>query len=371
MLSYWEKKNLLNYDLVVIGAGFVGLSTAIHYKENFPGRSVLVLERGVFPSGASTRNAGFACFGSLTEILDDLEKTSEETVFDLLVKRRLGLKNIRSVFGDEALDYAPSGGFDLIRPQDEACLGKLGYVNGMLRTVFGGEVFEMAKPKSFGFGKEISHLVKNRYEGQLDPAKYLKCLWQKCQDLQINILTGAEVTSLEEESCKVHVHSFYDEDIIFQGRLLAVCTNAFVNQLIGGLDIKPGRGMIMVSEFIPDFPWQGTFHMDKGYVYFRNVDNRLLIGGGRNLDESTEMTTDRGINSVIKNYLVEQAKNIVFPGKNLLWENEWSGSMAFGEMKRPIIQQVNARVAVGVRLGGMGVAIGWEAGKELAHLLGS
>lgn len=58
MLSYWEKKNLIQYDLILVGAGFVGLSTAIHYKEKHPGRSVLVLERGVFPSGASTRNAG-------------------------------------------------------------------------------------------------------------------------------------------------------------------------------------------------------------------------------------------------------------------------------------------------------------------------
>ena len=80
MLSYWEQKNYLDYDLVVVGAGIVGLSTAIRYKEKFPQRSVLVMERGVFPTGASIRNAGFACFGSVTEILDDLKYMTPEQV---------------------------------------------------------------------------------------------------------------------------------------------------------------------------------------------------------------------------------------------------------------------------------------------------
>lgn len=71
MLSYWEQKNFFRYELIVIGSGFTGLSTAINFKKKNPKARVLILEKGVFPTGASTKNAGFACFGSLTEILDD------------------------------------------------------------------------------------------------------------------------------------------------------------------------------------------------------------------------------------------------------------------------------------------------------------
>jgi flavin-dependent dehydrogenase len=71
MLSFWEQKNFLHYDLIVVGAGFTGLSAAIHFKKQHKKAKVLVVDRGIFPSGASTKNAGFACFGSLTEILDD------------------------------------------------------------------------------------------------------------------------------------------------------------------------------------------------------------------------------------------------------------------------------------------------------------
>ena len=61
MFSYWEQQSFTSYDYVIIGSGIVGLSTAIELKEKFPGATVLILERGLLPTGASSRNAGFAC----------------------------------------------------------------------------------------------------------------------------------------------------------------------------------------------------------------------------------------------------------------------------------------------------------------------
>ena len=73
-LSYWELKSwLTNVDYTIVGSGIVGLNTALNLKKRFPKANILVLERGVLPQGASTKNAGFACFGSLSEILDDLK----------------------------------------------------------------------------------------------------------------------------------------------------------------------------------------------------------------------------------------------------------------------------------------------------------
>jgi len=66
-LSFWEKQTYLNnIDLIVIGSGIVGLSAAISYKEKHKKAKVIVLEKGVLPCGASTKNAGFACFGSVS-----------------------------------------------------------------------------------------------------------------------------------------------------------------------------------------------------------------------------------------------------------------------------------------------------------------
>ncbi len=71
-LSYWEHKTWLsNIDYTIIGSGIVGLSCALQLRKNHPKSKVLVLEKGVPPQGASTKNAGFACFGNISEILAD------------------------------------------------------------------------------------------------------------------------------------------------------------------------------------------------------------------------------------------------------------------------------------------------------------
>ncbi len=71
MISFWEKKELLSYDLIVLGGGITGMFCALSYREKFPKASIAILERGLFSSGASTKNAGFACFGSLTELIEN------------------------------------------------------------------------------------------------------------------------------------------------------------------------------------------------------------------------------------------------------------------------------------------------------------
>lgn len=84
-LSYWERKMYFsNVDFTIVGAGIVGLHCALKLRAKFPKRSIVVLERGLLPQGASTKNAGFACFGSVSELLDDLKVHSEDQVLELV-----------------------------------------------------------------------------------------------------------------------------------------------------------------------------------------------------------------------------------------------------------------------------------------------
>jgi gamma-glutamylputrescine oxidase len=370
MISYWEKKNFINYDFIVIGAGIVGLSTAIHLKVKFPNQSVLVLERGIFPSGASSRNAGFACFGSLTEILDDLNYMDEDEVLELVARRYSGLSEIREVFGDDELDYESLGGYELIMDSERKSLDYIYLVNSMLKNLFGEDVFSLEKDTGrFGFSGSVRAVVKNKLEGQLDSGKFLQALWGKCQSLNVQLLTGADVTQIDRQSGEVEVHNpIYKDKITFKAKKIAVCTNAFSSRLIPDLEMKPGRGMVMVSKPIEDLRWKGAFHVDKGYTYFRNVENRLLIGGGRNVDFQTEETDTFGINERIRAYLTQLTREVIFPEQEIEFEMEWSGIMSFGNKKLPVIQMLDERTGMAVRMGGMGVAIGWQAAKELVNL---
>ena len=372
MFSYWENKHFFKYDLIVIGSGFVGLSTAIHFKKKHPKAKVLVMERGIFPTGASTKNAGFACFGSLTEILDDFWSMSQDEVLALVERRYKGLNSIRKQFGDKNLGYSHVNGYELLDESQMKVIEQMAGVNKLLKPIFKDDVFSQIKNTGkMGFSGQIKAIVKNKFEGELDPDKYMSSLWNLAQREGIRILTGISVYEIsKDEGIVLGEDGSGKTNLEFKGSKIAICTNAFTKKLWPESDINPGRGLILLSEPL-DFkiPWKGTFHMDKGYVYFRQIDGRLLIGGARNKDFEGESSTDFTVNPKIKSHLVKLATEVIFPAKNIQWDTEWTGIMAFGKIKSPIIQQVGLKTAAAVRLGGMGVAIGWQAGKELSVLI--
>lgn len=372
MLSYWEQKNFLTYDLIVVGAGFTGLSAAIHFKKQHKKAKVLVLDRGVFPSGASTKNAGFACFGSLTEILDDFWSMTPEEVRSLVERRYSGLQQIRKQFGNKALRYQHRNGYELLVAEQMEALEQLPDINHLLKKIFKKEVFSLVKdPSKFGFSEQVKAVVKNRFEGELDPGAYLNALWDLASTLGIRILSGVSVVEVDHEEGRVLAEKRDKKEVFeFKGGKVAICTNAFTQKLWPASPLEPGRGLILLSKPIEGgIPWKGAFHLDKGYVYFREEEGRLLIGGARNKDFEGEKTTEFGVNPQIREQLERLTREVIFPGRAVDWEMEWTGIMAFGPKKTPVIQKIGSKSAVAVRLGGMGVAIGWQVGKELGELL--
>jgi glycine/D-amino acid oxidase-like deaminating enzyme len=109
--------------------------------------------------------------------------------------------------------------------------------------------------------------------------------------------------------------------------------------------------------------------LDKGYYYFRNINNRILLGGGRNLAFEEETTTKLGQTELIQNRLEELLKEVILPNTDFKIAHRWSGIMGLGSAKKPIVEQLSDHVYCGVRLGGMGVAIGSLIGQELADLV--
>ena len=373
MVSYWEKESFLSYDYIIVGSGIVGLSTAISLKEASPKSSVLVLERGLLPTGASTKNAGFACFGSLTELINDLNTIGKEGTLDLVNERWEGLKKLRSRIGDENFDFYNYGGYELIREKELPYLERIDEVNDLLADLFDDKVYELQKSKIQDFqfnANEIQNMIFNQYEGQIHTGKMMKSLLSIAQNLGITVLTGAEVVSLDNDNSKVTVTAknlVTNKDLQFSAGKVAVCTNAFTNKIINDLDIAPGRGIVMITKPIDNLPFKGVFHIDEGYYYFRNVDDRILFGGGRNLDFEGETTTEFTINERILEELKRQLKEVIIPNKTFEVEHCWAGIMAFGQNKVPIFKEHTKNIHLGVRLGGMGVAIGSRMGEKLAQ----
>ncbi len=368
-LSYWEIKNwFTNVDFTIVGSGIVGLNCALTLREKFPNAKIVILEKGILPQGASTKNAGFACFGSVSEIIDDLKNHSEEEVIQLIQKRYNGLQLLRKNLGDTVINYKQFGGYELFLKSDEAiyndCIKKTPYLNEILKPYFKSEVF-LKKTNPFNFKHIFDEVIFNPIEGQIDTGNMMQALLKKANENDILILNNQNVSTFQELNDKV---ALVTNDFAFQTKKLFFTTNGFASKLTNERVI-PARAQVLITSEIPNLDIKGTFHFDKGYYYFRNIRNRILFGGGRNLDFEGETTTELITTELIQNKLEEVLKTVILPNYHYEIEHRWSGIMGVGKTKKPIVEQLSNNVFCGVRMGGMGIAIGSLIGKELADLV--
>jgi len=368
-LSYWERNTYFEgQEAVIVGAGIVGLTTAIALKNKYPLWKILILEKGYLPSGASTKNAGFACFGSPSELYEDLKTISEKEVWDTFHLRYQGLKSLFQLIDPTNIDFQACGSYDLVKSnEDEIPEDFIDYLNTESQKITGLDKTFLKEDNiedKFGFGG-IKHAYFNPIEGSLNTGKLLEQLHQKAIQMGISILFGIECQSFKSEATGVSLT--LNIGTIFSDNLI-ICSNGFAKQLVNE-DVVPARAQVLITKPIPNLTLNSTFHMDKGYYYFRSIDNRILLGGGRNLDFDGESTDQLNTTSVIQSALRNVLEKTIFPHQKIEIDYAWSGIMGIGASKQPIVKKIEDHVYLGVRMGGMGIAIGAAVGKQLSELV--
>jgi glycine/D-amino acid oxidase-like deaminating enzyme len=350
---------------VVIGSGIVGLSAAISFKKKNIKARVLILERGLLPDGASTKNAGFACFGSPGELLADLRSANPLSVWKTVAMRYEGLQILKKRLGEKNIGYLGLGGYELFRDKKkfDACLQEIPSLNKEIRHHLDLKNCYTDATDIFKNFAQVKGILKNRYEGQIDTGLMMHNLIKYARNEGIVILNNVQVFSLLDSGTKVSVHTsagdFYSSKVI-------VATNGFASQLVKIKDLLPARAQVLVTTPIKNLKVKGTFTFEEGYYYFRNVNGRILFGGGRNLDIKTETTTENHLNKRIQNKLDHYLQNMILPGEKYEVAHRWTGIMGVGKEKMPIIKFKSKNILVAVRMGGMGIAIGSWVGQKAA-----
>lgn len=364
--SFWETQSYLkNIDLIIIGSGIVGLNAAISYLEKNKNGKVIVLERGILPTGASTKNAGFACFGSVSELISDMKNSSENQVLETVEMRIKGLEILRKRLGDSNIDFKNYGGYELFDTTEKfkECSDKINSLNKVLFKFTKNKqtyVVESNKIKAFGFNS-IKGIINNTKEGQIDTGKMMQHLLKLAIKKGVIVLNTVEVYSLTDNGNQVSLNTNIGQ---INTKKTIVATNGFANELLKIKDIKPARAQVLITKPIPNLKIKGTFHYNEGYVYFRNIGDRILLGGGRNLDSENETSTEFILNPKIQTYLDTFLKTIILPKQDFKIDQRWTGIMGIGSEKSPIIKSISENVVCAVRMGGMGVAIGSLVGKK-------
>jgi glycine/D-amino acid oxidase-like deaminating enzyme len=375
-VSIWEKNTwFAPQDIIIIGSGFNGLWAAYHLIKKHPKLKITIVERGVIPTGASTRNAGFACFGSLSEVVGDAQAMGTDKTLSILEMRFKGLDEIQKHFSDKEIDFELTGGYELYdgnnKTSSEELLHNIDYINSLVKPITGNKnTYRLADEgiSSFGFGN-TRHLVKNKLEGALHSGKLLQALLRAVQKSGVQVLNQITIKRFQTSDNGIEVET--NHDFSLTAKKLLICTNAFTKDLLPEADIVPARGQVLLTSPITDLPFKGTFHSDEGYYYFRNLENRVLLGGARHKAFDEERTTDMQTTDFIQNELERYLDERILPnfrGQYTI-EYRWAGIMAMGSEKSPIVKEVQPNVFCAVRMSGMGVALAPIISKQVAKMM--
>lgn len=371
--SYWERETFLeNCDVVVVGAGIAGLSAAIELKKMQPILRVSVLEKSWLSDGASSKNAGFACFGSISEFVDDLKDMTFEEVVALAVRRFRGVEKLVKEYSEDVLKLDWNGGHELFFQEDELnfkeCCNYVERFNDSFETIIGIRPYTILFEREFQGIQNLVGVISNNYEGGLNTGSMLTAMRNLALSIGVQIFHGVEVFGYSSSQNEIIVESSVGN---WKVKRLAFCTSSFHSHLFEDLQMSSKRNQVIVTRPISDLKLNGTFHHQQGFNYFRNIDGRILMGGMRHQFQNTESTNLQGNTNEVVRALTNFLQSKIHTTSQIEIDLAWSGILGVGKDERPVVKEVEENIFVGVRLGGIGVAIGSLIGEELAVLIDS
>jgi len=330
-------------DVLVVGGGFLGLWLARFLRARRPALELLVLERDAFPCGASARNAGFLTCGQLGEMVADARESGEEAVLETFARRAEGVELLRRELGAALpLDPCGSADFDGVTEETRALASKLAPAFVERDLPFGGGTRRVFfAPRDAG----------------VDPVRVLDLLRRGApvrHGVAVDAVGGGVARAGGREIA--YGHAF-------------LCTNAFAGELAPASDVEPGRGQVIVTSPVETATARVLGFLDYGYDYFRFVDGRLLLGGGRRRFAERERTRDAAPTEEVVVYLAGRAREILGHDRFTI-EWRWAGIMGFpGGRHVPAYprHRMDDRTTLVAGCGGMGVALAPATARDLAR----
>jgi glycine/D-amino acid oxidase-like deaminating enzyme len=366
--SHWIRNHQfknpdITADIVIVGGGYVGLSTAYWLSELKPDLKIVVLDRSALGSGASGRNAGFLTKGSATFYKSLFEKWGPEKAQRLY---QFGEESVQLVH-QKILKSSPEIKFDkttsltLFQTED---LKKKWQLNPF-------------SPEKFGFQwkslEELPSSLKNSFHGafenenefRVNPMQILSSLRMSLEARKVQIIEHLSGFELRPEGVLTEYNTIKARQVILAlNGYLPEFHHQFKNW------VRPCRAQMLAVELEDDIDSNSLHYDSPERVYWRkSTEKILLIGGKRVLDEKGEEGNFEKISPIIQagleSYIREQLK-VRF--KVL---HRWSGIMGFTEHELPILTKFEGPLeafAVG-GFSGHGMGFGFKSGLEMAELV--
>ena len=358
--SYWhltdhkhENFNLrlinenISFDILIIGAGYTGLSCALNLLEKY-NLKVGIVDAGLIGWGASSRNAGFCCIPPTKLTVNQLIKQNgkEETIkfFKNCIE---GSNYTRELIDRYNISCDISGNKNYVVAHSNQKFDELIKESENYNKLFNikSEIIDKNQFDNIGHsGKEQFGALSYEPGFALNPLKFVNGLVEKVLALNGKIFTQSKVDSIKK------INNYYiasSNSFEIRAKKIVVATNGFYQDgLVKELD---SRIMPIISNIIVTKPLteqQINLHNFKTFspivntrnllYYYRKLpDNRILFGARGDMNGSSESH---------KIYIKKIENNFksIFPNwKNIDIDYTWRGLVAFSSKLAPSIGKID------------------------------
>lgn len=345
-------------DVVVVGAGYVGLSTAYWISEFNPKLSIIIVDQGAVGSGASGRNAGFLTKGSASFYQSLQKKWGPNKALDIF---HFGQESLALV-QEHIQRFSKTNSMTLV-------------ANQKLKDSYFEDGFD---PSKFNFEWKDSSLLgsplkekflgafENQDEYQVHPLLLLGELRKKLENRKIKIIENFSAFEIADEGLR-------GDRFLIKASKVILALNGYSSQFHPAFKkiIIPQRAQMLSAEFEGEIDSEALHYDSPEKVYWRKIEkNILVIGGKRGRDLEHENSDYDKINPVIQKALesyLSQTLRLKFTVRN-----RWSGIMGFTETELPIVskllcEQVETYCIAG--FSGHGMGFGFKAAQNMAELV--
>lgn len=271
-------------DLVVVGAGYTGLWTAMLALRRSPGIRVAIVEAKTVGWAASGRNGGF-CEASITHGYDNGASRWPDEI-DVL--ERLGMENLDAFEADLA-EWGVDAQFERVGELDVAVEPyQLEWLHEEMEHADEHSVFldETAVQASIASPTYLGAVWHKRNNAILHPARLAAGLARAAEERGATVFEHSRVTGLDSSGAKVRVTT--DAGAVSADRVV-LATNVFPSLLRrNSLMTVPVYDYVLMTEPLTDEQWdavgwrdrQGIGDMANQFHYYRPTqDGRILFGG--------------------------------------------------------------------------------------------
>ena len=353
-------------DICIIGAGYTGLSAAIHLRER--GYDVVVLEAQRIGFGASGRNGGQVGSGQRRgqDVLEkSVGKDKAHALWDIVQEAKATLRDLIERY-NIACDYTPgvihaalSKG-DLAEAHEEAEHLSKHYNYDEIAPLDAAGISAHLGTESYAGGNI------DQGAGHLHPLNYALGMGRAALDLGVRIHEASRVIRIDRgEPALVHTDTGQ-----VRARFVLVAGNGYLGGLVPEVSrrVMPINNFIVATEPLGDLAdsiiKQNVAVADSKFVvnYYRlSADKRMLWGGG----ESYGYRFPRNLADMARKPMLE-----VFPQlKDARIDHAWGGTLAITTRRMPAFQRVTGNIFSAGGYSGSGVAMATMGGRIMAELV--